>query len=261
MESGTKINKFVRTEDMKFELIYDKNIDKHIEIIYEDNHLLVCTKPDGLLSQADHTGDDDMLSLLKEYLRKKYNKKGEAFLGLVHRLDRRVAGVMVFCKTSKAASRISEDIRNHKFHKVYLAVCAGEFSGSGELVNYLEKENGRAVERTCGKESRLLYKVINHFSLPDEGKKMAKFSVLKIELLTGKYNQIRKQMSLFSHPLINDFKYNYQGKKYGDTLGLRCIEIGFYHPITKEYMEFNVTSSISYQSNSLWTKYMEERYE
>lgn len=258
MESGTKVKRFIRTNDMEFETIYDKNSKRYIEIIYEDNHLIVCTKPDGILSQADHTGDEDMLSILKEYLRKKYNKKGEAYLGLVHRLDRRVAGVMIFCKTSKAASRISEDIRNHKFHKVYLAVCSGSFDGSGELVNYLDKDNTQAIESKSGKKSKLLYEVINKFSLPGKGKTFDEFTVVRINLLTGKYNQIRKQMSLFSHPLINDFKYDYRGKNYGDILGLRCVEIGFFHPITKEYMEFNVKSSISYQSNSSWTKYMEE---
>lgn len=257
MENGTKEQNII----INNEVIYDKKTNKYIEIIYEDNHLLVCTKPDGLLSQADHTGDSDMLSILKEYLRRKYNKKGEAFLGLVHRLDRRVTGVMVFCKTSKAASRISEDIRNHKFHKVYVAVCSGLFSGCGELVNNLDKVNGKAVESKEGKEAKLVYKVINSFHLPREGKDFDDFTVVRVELITGKYNQIRKQMALFEHPLINDFKYNYRGKKYGDALGLRCVEIGFYHPITKEYMEFNVPKSIAYQSNSSWVKYMEERYE
>ena len=96
-----------------------------IDILYEDNHLIVCIKPEGLLSQEDETKDLDILTILKEYIKNEYHKQGNVFLGLVHRLDRRVSGVMVFAKTSKAASRLSEQIRAHTFQKKYYAICCG----------------------------------------------------------------------------------------------------------------------------------------
>ena len=120
---------------------------KNIKIIYEDNHLLVVDKPEGMLSQEDITKDLDILTLLKEYLKEKYNKKGDAYLGLVHRLDRRVSGVMVFGKTSKAASRLSECIRNKTFKKTYVAICSGHFEGSGVLKDNLK---ARAVYEKWG---------------------------------------------------------------------------------------------------------------
>lgn len=210
----------------------DNTTYKNIKIIYEDNHLLVVDKPEGMLSQEDITKDLDILTLLKEYLKEKYNKKGDAYLGLVHRLDRRVSGVMVFGKTSKAASRLSECIRNKTFKKTYVAICSGHFEGSGVLKDNLSKEDGVALSNANGKEAILEYQVINHFKLETD------FTVAKINLLTGKYNQIRKQMQLLGHPLINDFKYGYRGKNYDDTLGLRCVELAFTHPTTKEYMIF-----------------------
>lgn len=223
-----------------------------VNILYEDNHLLVVQKPEGVLSQKDSTNDCDMLTILKTYIKEKYNKPNDVYLGLVHRLDRRVSGVMVFCRTSKAASRISEDIRNKKFDKTYVAVCQGFFEGEGYLVNKLDKCDKEAIESKEGKESKLFYKVVNHFNIDNNV-----FTTVRIKLFTGKFNQIRKQMQIFGHPLINDFKYGYAGKNYDDSLGLKCVKLGFYHPITKDYLEFTALK----QTNDNWTKYMEIDYE
>ena len=108
-----------------------------LNILYEDNHIIVVFKPAGILSQADKTGDDDMLTLIKKYIKEKYNKPGNVYLGLVHRLDRQVSGIMVFAKTSKAASRLSEEIRNNKMHKKYRAIIHG----------YLDKKEGTLINR------------------------------------------------------------------------------------------------------------------
>lgn len=205
-----------------------------INILYEDNHLLVVVKPENVLSQADSTNDLDMLTLLKEYIKVSKNKPGNVYLGLVQRLDRRVGGVMVFAKTSKAASRLSEDIRNHKFNKTYLAVVLGKIENDGILIHKLKKESLKAVDSFDGKESKLEYEVLNSFELDDR-----EFSVLKINLITGRYNQIRSQLSLINHPIIDDFKYGYRGKNYNDVLGLFCYQIKFNHPVTKEEMEFS----------------------
>lgn len=234
--------------------IYVESINKYIEIIYEDNHLLVCVKPENILSQKDSSNDIDMLTVLKAYLVKKYQKKGDAYLGLVHRLDRRVSGVMVFCKTSKSASRISLDIRDHKFHKVYIALANGKLTKSGKLVNKLVKENVKSIEREDGIESILEYKVLKHIKLDSND-----FTYCKVNLKTGKYNQIRNQFALINHPLLNDFKYGYRGKNYNDTLGLRCVELGFFHPTTKEYLLFKKYDSIAYDNNLIFnTKDLEE---
>lgn len=223
---------------------------KNIKILYEDNHLIVCIKPEGVLSQEDSSNGPDMLSLLKEYIKVKYNKPGDVYLGLVHRLDRRVSGVMVFCKTSKAASRISEQIRNGSFDKKYICVCSGRIDGSGTLENSLSKTlDNVAIEDEEGKKCKLEYQVINHFNLENN-----QFSVLLIKLYTGRFNQIRKQLSIINHPLINDFKYGYRLPNYGDTLGLRCVEISFNHPTTKERMTFKVQDL---DSDVSWIKYME----
>ncbi len=225
---------------------------KNINILYEDNHLLVVDKPEGMLSQEDITKDEDILTLLKNYLKEKYNKKGEAYLGLVHRLDRRVSGVMVFGKTSKAASRLSECIRNHNFKKTYIAICSGTFQGKGKLTDTISKIDGKSIKSDNGKEAILEYEVINHFKLDSN------FTVVKINLLTGKYNQIRKQMQLLGHPLINDFKYGYRGKNYNDSLGLRCVELGFTHPTTKEYMLFEAPKIFNVNSeDNKWKKYLD----
>lgn len=205
-----------------------------IKILYEDNHLLVVIKPENVLSQADITNDLDMLTLLKEYIRVSKNKPGNVYLGLVQRLDRRVGGVMVFAKTSKAASRLSEDIRNHNFSKTYLAVVLGKIENNGVLIHNLKKDNLKAIDSLDGKESRLEYEVIDSFMLDNK-----EFSALKINLITGRYNQIRLQLSLINHPIIDDFKYGYRGKNYNDALGLFCYKIKFNHPVTKEEMEFS----------------------
>lgn len=205
-----------------------------LDILYEDNHIIVVVKPENILSQGDSSGDDSMLDIVKEYIKVKYNKPGNVYLGLVHRLDRRVSGVMVFAKTSKAASRLSEAIRNNEFIKKYKAIVVGKVVEAGKLVHYLDKKDGIAIEsKKDGKGSVLFYNVLKNFQLDN-----CIFSVLDIDLITGRYNQIRKQLSLINHPIVNDFKYSYVGKNYEDQLGLRCYKLSFPHPITKEIITF-----------------------
>ena len=123
-------------------IFYWEGENLELEVLYEDNHVIVCFKPAGVLSQADNTGDIDMLTLIKDYLRKRYNKQGNIYVGLVHRLDRMTSGVMVFAKTSKGAMRLSNDIVNGDFFKEYMAVCEGSINDLDEvtLVDYLEKD-------------------------------------------------------------------------------------------------------------------------
>ena len=204
-----------------------------LKILYEDNHVIVIVKPKDVLSQEDKTKDIDMVNILKDYLKEKYHKEGNVFLGLVHRLDRRVAGVMVFCKTSKGASRLSSSIRNHEFKKKYYAIAKGTID-SGRFINKLEKVDMKAKESTSGKESILEYELVKHFMLDQED-----YSLVSINLITGRFNQIRAQFALNNHPLLGDFKYGYRGKNYFDDIGLFCYSISFPHPITKEVMTFS----------------------
>ena len=234
MESGTKVNEY-----------------KKIKILYEDNHILVCIKPEGVLSQADRTGEVDILTILKEYIKTTYDKKGNVYLGLVHRLDRRVSGVMVFAKTSKAASRLSSDIRNDEIKKTYYAIVTGTISGTGKLVDKLKKENEKAISAPDGKDAVLEYVVLNNFEIDKKP-----YTLLKVNLKTGRFNQIRAQFSLAGHPLINDYKYGYVGKNINDYshIGLFCVELSFIHPVKKEQMTFTYDEVISKNKND-WTNY------
>ena len=202
----------------------------NLEVLYEDNHVIVCYKPAGILSQADNTGDMDMLTIIKDYLKKRYNKEGNVFVGLVHRLDRMTSGVMVFAKTSKGAMRLSNDIATGNFFKEYLAVCEGNIENYDEttLVDYLEKDekNNKSFISKNGKEAVLSYKVVT-----TKNNK----SLVKVKLKTGRHHQIRVQMSNIGHPLYGDIKY---GSPHKDNLALQAYKLSFYQPVSRELLTF-----------------------
>ena len=191
-----------------------------INIIYEDNHLLVVEKKPNILVQADDTKDTDLLTLLKEYLKEKYNKPGNVYLGLVHRLDRPVGGVMVFAKTSKCASRLSEQVRTRKFEKTYYAVLCGKAKSSDELVDKLEKDNKTNMVKVSenGKEAILDYELID---CKDN------MSLVKIKLKTGRSHQIRVQFASRDLPLYGDQRYN-KGAKVGEQIIYLIDTLGIY---------------------------------
>lgn len=211
-------------------------------VLYEDNHLIAVVKPENMLSQEDITAEDDMVNLVKEYLKVKYQKPGKVYLGLLHRLDRRVGGVMVFARTSKAASRLSEDIRNHHFLKQYYAIVAGKLLKEETITSYLVKEEKdkkyiakiSSREDEKAKEAILNYTIVKHIKINDSD-----FTIVQINLITGRYNQIRLQLSSIGHPIINDFKYGYTGANIDNSLGLWCYQITFLHPISKEKIEIS----------------------
>ena len=201
-----------------------------LNILYEDNHVIVAYKPVGILSQKDQTGDLDMLTLLKDYIKRKYKKEGNVYLGLVHRLDRMTSGIMVFARTSKAALRLTNDIIEHNFHKEYLAVLEGTLNVFEEttLINYLSKDEKlkKSFIDPNGKEAELTYQVINQ--------KNSK-SLVRIKLKTGRHHQIRVQMSNLGYPLYGDIKY---GAKNKGELALQAYKLAFHHPITRELLTF-----------------------
>ena len=208
------------------------------KIIYEDNHLLVVEKPQNVLVQADNTNDLDLLTSLKKYIKEKYNKPGEVYLGLVHRLDRPVGGVMVFARTSKSASRLSNMIRIDEFEKNYLAVVEGMLPEEGVFEDYLlklENENRTIVDKN-GKYSKLSYKLLGF----KDG-----LSLVKIKLETGRSHQIRVQFSSRGYALWGDQKYNSKAK-VGEQIALWAYELRFKHPVRDEIMDFKCNPPLKY---------------
>ena len=203
-----------------------------LEVLYEDNHVIVVVKPCNVLSQADATGDMDMLTLIKAYLKEKYQKPGNVYLGLVHRLDRPVGGIMVFAKTSKAAARLSKQVQKHELEKQYYAIICGKMNNKkGEFCDYLKKlPNGNTIVVSSGdpegKEAKLSYQVV---------KENGNYSLVRIQLLTGRHHQIRVQFASRSYPLLGDRRY---GGVLAEQLSLYSYHLAFFHPISKEKLVF-----------------------
>lgn len=203
-------------------------------VLYEDNHLLAVVKPPGLLSQADETGENDMVTLLKADLKARYDKPGNVYVGLVHRLDRPVGGAMLFAKTSKAASRLSESVRSRNFDKLYLAVVHGTpASSQGRLKHYLRKDAARNVVTVHdkpvpeAKEAILDYAVVA---------KQGACALIAVKLLTGRSHQIRAQMAAIGCPLVFDRKYGAPAVQGEQDIALWSASIGVAHPVSKEWL-------------------------
>lgn len=207
-------------------------MNKKLEILYEDNHIIVVVKPYNVLSQADNTNDIDMLFIIKMYIKEKYNKSGNVYLGLVHRLDRPVGGIMVFAKTSKAASRLSEQVRERKLKKRYLAVVHGIIKNDNdELINYIVKckdNSSKITVKDEGQIAKLKYTVL-------ERNIKENLTLVDIDLETGRHHQIRVQMANIGHTLYGDQRYGKQDKK---QIALFSYELEFIHPVNKELMKF-----------------------
>ncbi|MEG2283448.1 MAG: RluA family pseudouridine synthase [Bacilli bacterium] len=203
-----------------------------LNILYEDNHIIVVVKAANILSQADDTKDIDMLTIIKNYLKEKYQKPGNVYLGLVHRLDRPVSGVMVFAKTSKAASRLSEQVRNHEFKKKYLAVITGILSNTtGTFTDYLIKEEDGTTKVTNKNQGKL---AVLNYTVKNVNKEK-NLSLVDIDLETGRHHQIRVQFASRGYPLYGDQRYGQQDKL---PIALHAYEISFTHPTIKEVMTF-----------------------
>ena len=227
-----------------------------IEVLFEDNHLLVVHKPAGILSQPGPAGQEDMLTQCKEYIREKYNKPGNVFLGLVHRLDWGVSGVMVFARTSKAASRLSEQFRERTVEKRYEAIVSGVVKETaGVLTGRITKDrDARRAELGDGddegddsEEARLSYKRIGVTEVRYKGQRCS-VSVLEIQLETGKFHQIRAQLAAAGHPVIGDSKYGSVVSIPGVIIGLRAASLTVNHPTNGERKSFSVARPESWNS-------------
>lgn len=216
-----------------------------LRVLYEDNHVIVVVKEKNVLSQADNTHDIDMLTIIKKYLKEKYNKPGNVYLGLVHRLDRPVSGIMVFAKTSKAASRLSDQVRKKEIKKTYMAVVKGIIKKNEDtFVDYLLKlDNGNTIVTTKekGKESVLTYKVLKRNYEKNE-------TLVSIDLKTGRHHQIRVQFATRGYPLCGDQRY---GKSDKTQIALCAYKLEFIHPTTKQLMKFEIEKPL----DTYWTDF------
>lgn len=210
----------------------DGKVMSKLNVLYEDNHVIVVEKPINVLSQGDATGDKDLLTMVKEYVKIKYNKPGNVYIGLVHRLDRPVGGVMVFARSSKAASRLNKEQLEHGFSKKYLAVVNGILKEKhGQFVDKLLKLNdGNTIVSNKGKEAILNYEVLKE-------NLSTKHSLVSVKLVTGRHHQIRVQFASRGHALCGDQRY---GKQDNTQLALFAYELSFTHPISKEKMTFKL---------------------
>ncbi len=215
----------------------------NLNILYEDNHIIVVEKKPNVLCQGDYTKDLDLLTMIKSYLKEKYQKPGNVYLGLVHRLDRPVGGVMVFAKTSKAASRLSKMIQNHEMVKEYLLVCYGNVDKKGTMEDYIEKLDEKSIitNKEQGKYAKLEYELI---------KKHDNLNLVKVNLITGRHHQIRLQFASRGCPLYGDQLY---GKEDRKQIALFAYHLKFKHPVKDEVMDF-----ILMPKGGIWNEFNEE---
>lgn len=203
-----------------------------MNILYEDNHVIVAIKPQNMPTQSDSSGDADFLNAIKEYVRVKYQKPGQAYIGLVHRLDRPAGGVVVFARTSKAAARLAQQMKQGDLHKVYNAIVTASLPEKGELEHYLLKDTANNIvsivpAHTKGAKKAVLF---YHILAQKEGN-----TLLSVDLITGRPHQIRVQFSGMGAPLLGDRKYG------GDQNAYLCLwarTLSFLHPTTKQRLTF-----------------------
>lgn len=203
-----------------------------MKVVYEDNHILVVNKEPGEIVQGDKTGDRPLSETLKEWLKEKYSKPGNVFLGVVHRLDRPVGGLVIFAKTSKALTRLNDMLREGKIHKTYLAVTRGTPPATaGELHHYVRSDSrtnksyASQSPKPGAKEARLRYR---HVSSTD------RYSLLEVELLTGRKHQIRVQLSSMGCPIRGDLKYGDKRSNPDGSISLMAWKLDFVHPVSGE---------------------------
>lgn len=218
-----------------------RSIVENLEVIYCDNHILVINKPAGMLIQGDKTGDPSLLEYAKSYIKDRYNKPGNVYLGLVHRLDRPVSGVVVFARTSKAASRLSNQFKERTTEKIYTAIVEGETPVEGDWLDSIARRGVTSYIAKDGEGSRADL----HFSRLSykDG-----FSLVRIRLGTGRHHQIRIQFASRSYLIVGDFRYGSSIKFGNRDIALHSSSLSIIHPTTKEEMTFTAKPAKNWQS-------------
>ena len=219
-----------------------------LNVLYEDNHLIVVEKPAGMLVQGDKTGDPCLMDEVKKYLKEKYKKPGNVFLGLVHRLDRPVGGVVLFAKTSKGASRLSAQFRERAVEKYYYAVVVGKMEEtSGEVISFLKKDEIKNTVEVFNKEMPGTKRAELFWEVEKVG---TKNSLLKIKLGTGRAHQIRAQLASISHPILGDVKYGASEPLPDKSIALFSASLSFKLATQDE------TKTIELPWPKVWEKYL-----
>ena len=208
----------------------------NLEVLFEDNHLLIVNKKSGDIVHGDKTGDKPLSDVVKEYIKEKYNKPGEVFLGVVHRLDRPTSGVIIFARTSKALERLNKMLRERTISKTYWAVVKNTpLKEKDSLIHFLKKNPKNNKSTVFTKETDASKKAILHYSVI---KKLDNYSLLEIDLETGRHHQIRAQLSFIGSPIKGDLKYGASRSNKDGSIHLHARKISFTHPVSKENILF-----------------------
>lgn len=205
---------------------------ENLQVLFEDNHILIVNKRSGDITQGDKTGDKPLSDVAKEYIKEKYNKSGNVFLGVVHRLDRPTSGVIIFARTSKALERLNKMLRDKVIHKTYWAVVKEHPQKEKEtLINFLKKNPKNNKSSVYTKEIEGSKKAILHYKIL---KNLDNYSLLEIDLETGRHHQIRAQLSAIGFPIKGDLKYGFNRSNKDGSIHLHARKIEFIHPVSKE---------------------------
>ena len=205
---------------------------QNLQVLFEDNHIIIVNKRSGDITQGDKTGDKPISDVVKEYIKDKYNKAGNVYLGVVHRLDRPTSGVIIFARTSKALERLNKMLRDKEIHKTYWAVVKNHpKKEKATLINYLKKNPKNNKSSVFQKEIEGSKKAILHYSVL---KKLDNYTLLEIDLETGRHHQIRAQLSNIGYPIKGDLKYGFNRSNKDGSIHLHARKIEFIHPVAKE---------------------------
>lgn len=217
-----------------------------MNVLYEDNHLIVINKASSEIVQGDKTGDKPLSEMVKEYLKEKYNKPGNVFCGVVHRLDRPTSGIIVFAKTSKALSRLNKMFRDDEVEKVYWAIVQNRpVSDTGTLVHYLVKDERKNKSSAYNTERANTKKAILHYSLIAQSDN---YYLIKVQLETGRHHQIRVQLSKIGCPVKGDLKYGAKRSNRDGSISLHARSVSFVHPVSKD--KIDITAPVP--NDNLW---------
>ncbi|MBO5224345.1 MAG: RluA family pseudouridine synthase [Clostridia bacterium] len=230
-------------------------MENKLDVLYEDNHLIVVVKPQNVPTQGDSSGDTSLLDMVKEYIKVKENKPGEAFVGLVHRLDRPTGGVMVFAKTSKCAKRLSEQLMDGSFEKSYFAVTVSTpRERQGRIESWLVKDTVNNMVKVAPAAVEGAKKAILDYKVLEDN---AKVALVDVKLITGRSHQARVQLKSLGTPIFGDAKYGGDTLAKGHNLALWAYSLRFYHPITKDPFVFKVSPP---QEKTPWNCFPLDKY-
>ena len=211
---------------------------ENLQVLFEDNHIVIVNKRAGDITQGDKTGDKPLSDVVKEYIKDKYNKPGDVFLGVVHRLDRPTSGIIIFARTSKSLERLNKMLRDKTINKTYWAVVKNHPKKEKDtLINYLRKNPKNNKSTAYTKEIEGSKKAILHYTVI---KKLDNYSLIEVDLETGRHHQIRTQLSTIGYPIKGDLKYGFDRSNKDGSIHLHARKIQFTHPVSKE--QINITA-------------------